>query len=679
VPLAALALLGLLLLSVALPQSRWRLEAMAQLLTGQVPDMTFGELLRLIAPGSGQLQMSRLVGTRNPYAVVHIPSSGPADIAAGAKLFRTECAACHGPDAGGGPGVPALVGREFKHGDSEWALYRTIRYGVPKTAMMEHPLGWTPIWQLAAYIRSIDVGSAELSVPPLIQSRLDKLRVPFDDLVAATQPGTDWLSYSGSYSSTRHSSLTQITPGNVGRLALRWMVQLPDSAGKNESSPLVRNGILFITIPPATVVALDAADGHKIWEHVHPYERIGGGEGPIGQNRGVAVLDDRIFVGTWDAKLTALDAATGKVAWETTVDPSYPSSYISAAPLALRDLIVTGVGTAPKDSRGFLSAYDARTGAQRWRFDCIPGPGMPGHDTWEGDSWKRGGAGSWMTGSYDAQSDILYWGCGGPKPDFDRSGRMGDNLYSNSVVALRGETGKLLWHFQFSPGDTHDWDSTQVPVIADKMTPQGLQKRLLWANRNGLYYVLDRETGAFIKGVPFVRTNWTAGLDENGRPIRPVALQQTQGRPIYPGAKGGTNWWPPTYDPVLDRFFVPVLEQGMVFFPTSQTLPTTAGRSFYTAVRALDAGTGALVWEYRQPARLMNNDTGGLMSTQSGVVFGSDATRFFALDSQSGKLLWSVETGGTIMAAPATYEVDGEQFVTIAAGHSVLTFALPKS
>jgi alcohol dehydrogenase (cytochrome c) len=678
--IGGLVLLAFVLLSIVVPQTRWRLEAIGMVLTGTIPDMKVSELMRLMTPGGRQPQIARIVATHNPYAVVHIPSSTPGDIAAGSKLFKTECAACHGADAGGGTGAPSLVGREFKHGDSEWALYRTIRYGVPKTAMMDHPLGWSRIWQIVAYLRSIDVSSSSLPVPPLTLARLDKLRVPFDDLAAAAQPGADWLNYSGSYSSTRHSVLTQIDRGNVSHLAVRWIVQLPDSAENNESSPVVRNGILFMTIPPATVIALDAADGHQLWEHVHPYERKGGGEGPIGQNRGVAVLNDRVFVGTWDAKLTALQAATGKVIWESTVDPDYPSSYISAAPLALRDLVVTGVGTASKDSRGFIAAYDARTGAQRWRFDSIPGPGMPGNDTWGGDSWKRGGAGAWMTGSYDPQSDTLYWGIGNPKPDFDPYSRKGDNLYSNSVVALRGETGKLLWHFQFSPGDVHDWDSTQIPMIADRMSPQGvLQKRLLWANRNGFYYVLDRETGAFLSGAPFVRTNWAAGLDANGRPIRPVeTLEQTQGRPIYPGAKGGTNWWPPTYDPALDRVFVPVLEQGMVFFPTSQTLPSTAGRAFYTGIRALDASTGALVWEHRQPARLVNNDTAGLLSTRGGVVFGGDQTRFFALDAQSGKVLWSVETGGTLMAAPVTYEVDGEQFVTVAAGRSILTFALPK-
>lgn len=672
-------LAGLVIVAFAVPQIRWRLQAAGLVLTGSIPDMHLGELLRLMMPGAGQPQISRLVASRNPYAVVHIPSSKPSDIATGAKVFRSECSSCHGPDAGGGPGAPPLFGREFKHGDSEWALYRTIRYGVPKTAMMDHPLPWRQIWQLVAYIRSIDVASSSLDVPPLTQARLDKLRVPFEDLAATTQPGADWLNFSGSYSSARHSGLTQINRDNAGQLGLRWMVQLEDAADKIESSPIVRDGVLFMTIPPSTVIALDAANGHRIWMHEHPYERIGGGEGPIGQNRGVAVLDDHIFVGTWDAKLTALEAATGKVTWETTVDPTYPSSYISAAPLALRDLIVTGVGTASKDSRGFIAAYDAHTGQERWRFDSIPGPGIPGNETWSGDSWKRGGAGTWMTGSYDPQSDTLYWGVGNPKPDFDPNSRKGDNLYSDSVVALRGATGKLLWHFQFTPGDVHDWDSNQVPLIADRTTPDGVQKRLLWANRNGFYYVLDRDTGAFLTGTPFVRQNWSQGLDANGRPIRPLeTLDQTRGRPVFPGAKGGTNWWPPTYDPVLDRVYIPVLEQGMVFFPTAQTLPSAAGRSFFTAIRALDASTGALVWEHRQPARLVDNETAGLLSTRGGVVFGGDQTRFFALDSQSGKMLWSVETGGSIMAAPVTYEVDGEQFVTVAAGRSVLTFALPQ-
>ncbi|HEY4212236.1 MAG TPA: PQQ-binding-like beta-propeller repeat protein [Steroidobacteraceae bacterium] len=687
-----IALLLLAVAAVAVPSLRWRVEVVGLQLTGHIPDMRLGELLRLITPGAGQPNISRLLATRNPYAVVRVPSSEPDYIAAGAKTFQTECSACHGADAGGGPGAPALVGREFKHGESEWSLYRTVRYGIEKTAMMPHPLEWGRIWQVVAYIRSLDVAAGVDAVDPKIQTRLDGIKLPYAELAAAAEPGADWPNFSGSYASVRHSSLTQINAQNVGNLALRWVVQLDSEADKIESSPVVRDGVLFVTVPPARVMALDGVDGHRIWVHEHPYERIGGGEGPIGQNRGVALLDDKVYVGTWDAKLTALSASTGKVVWETVVDRNYPASYISAAPLALDGLIVTGVGTAPRDSRGFISAFDAKTGAQRWRVESIPEPGQPGHDTWKGDSWKVGGAGTWMTGTYDVQTDTLYWGVGGAKPDFDSSSRSGDNLYSDSILALRGATGELLWHFQFTPGDTHDWDSNQVPMLVTADGPRGPEKHVLWANRNGFYYVLNAKTGAFIRGVPFVEQNWAERLDSHGRPIlrdAPTGSSgaraggggdvdtSARGRPVFPGAKGGTNWWPPTYDPVLNRVYIPFLEQGMVFFPTAQTLPTTAGRSFYTGIRALDASTGERIWEHRQATRRVGNDTGGLLSTRGGVVFGSDQTRFFALDSRTGQQLWSVETGGTIMSAPVTYALKGEQMVTIAAGRSLLTFALP--
>ena len=666
-----------LLAAVAIPSLRWRVQVVGLQVAGRIPDLRLSELLRLILPGAGQPNISRLVATRNPYAVVRVPSSEPAYIAAGARVFQTECSSCHGADAGGGPGAPPLFGREFKHGESEWSLYRTIRYGIAKTAMMPHPLEWTKIWQLVAYIRSIDVPPSVDTVAPESLVRLDRLRVPYSELAAATEPGADWLNFSGSYSSVRHSALTQVTTENVRNLALRWIVQLDEAADKIESSPVVRDGVLFVTIPPARVMAFDGADGHRIWVHEHPYERIGGGEGPIGQNRGVALLDNRVYVGTWDAKLTALEADTGRVVWEIVVDPSYPASYISAAPLALNGLIVTGVGTAARDSRGFIVAYDAKTGQQRWRFESIPGPGQPGHDSWSGESWKVGGAGTWMTGTYDPEADIVYWGIGNPKPDFDPSSRLGDNLHTNSVVALRGATGELLWHFQFTPGDTHDWDSNQVPMLVAANGPRGPEKHILWANRNGFFYVLDAATGAFIKGVPFVQQNWAVGLDPTGRPIRVDGDGAVRGRQIFPGSIGGTNWWPPTFDPALNRVYIPFLEQGMVFFPTAQTLPSAAGRSFYTGIRALDATTGQMLWEHRQPPRRVDNRTAGLLSTRGGVVFGGDQTKFFALDSRTGKVLWSVETGGTIWAAPVTYDVKGEQMVTVAAGRSLMTFALP--
>jgi alcohol dehydrogenase (cytochrome c) len=462
------------------------------------------------------------------------------------------------------------------------------------------------------------------------------------------------------------------------RIALAPAGDLVGARDKIEATPIVRDGVMYFTVPPGKVMAVDAASGRLIWEQIHKYTYLGGGEGPLEQNRGVALLGDRLFVGTWDSKLLALSAATGKVLWEAAVG-DYPGTYISGAPLGFHDLVVTGVGSPPGYGRSFIVAFDANTGKERWRFMTIPGQGEPGNETWPGDSWKKGGAGTWLTGSYDPQSDVLYWGVGNPRPDFDAATRKGDNLYSDSVVALRGTTGKLLWYFQFTPGDTHDWDSNQTPIIADRNTAQGLKRRLLWANRNGFYYVLDREHGAFELGLPFAKQTWTAGLDVKGRPIPPADQHATvQGISTYPGAKGATNWWSPSYDPDLDLIFIPVLEQGMIFFPSGRTLPTTGGRSFYTGVRALDASTGKLVWEHRQDVRSDDDNTAGLLSTRGGVVFGADHGALFALDARTGNALWSVETGGAIYAAPITYSVNGEQFVSVITGRNLMTFALPK-
>jgi alcohol dehydrogenase (cytochrome c) len=677
--IAVMVALVCLLIAILVPGIRLRLQIIYLDLLGRIPDLEMSELPALLLPGAGQPRIARLVVTHNPYAVIHIPSDTPADIEAGATIFREQCAGCHSPDGSGSPAAPALFGREFRHGETEWAVYRTIRDGVPNTGMAAHPLGHRRLWQLVAFIRSLGVPSEGVVAAAEESSKLRQVRLSYEELAGLEQSGDDWLTYSGTYGSNRHSALGQIDARNVNTLTMRWMHQLMGGHDKIESSPVVRDGVMYFTVPPARVIAVDAATGHQIWAHDHPYEFKAGGEGPLGQNRGVALLGDRVFVGNWDSKLTALSASTGKVLWEVTTG-EYPGTYISGAPLVYRDLVVTGVGSPPGFGRAFIAAYDVNTGKERWRFVTIPGPGVPGNETWVGDSWRKGGAGTWLTGSYDPQADVLYWGVGNPRPDFDGSTRKGDNLYSDCVVALRGSTGELLWHFQFTPGDTHDWDSNQVPLIADRNTAQGLEKRLLWANRNGFYYVLDRVTGAFRLGVPFARQTWTPGLDKQGRPI-PLAKTgaSVQGVSTYPGAKGATNWWSPSYDRDLDLVFIPVLEEGMIFFPSAQTLPTTGGRSFYTAIKALDATTGKLVWEHRQETRSDDDNTSGLMSTSGGVVFGADHGSFFALDSRSGQLLWTVETGGVIYAPPVTYSVAGEQFVSIISGRNLMTFALPKA
>ena len=658
---------------------RWRLQIVYLDLLGRIPDLELRELPGLLGPGAGQPKIARLVITHNPYAVIHVPRNTPADIEAGAVIFREQCAGCHSPDGSGSPAAPALFGREFRHGDTEWAVYRTIRDGVPNTGMAAHPLGHRQLWLLVAFIRSLGVPGDSVAAAAEQNSKLNQVRLSYGELAGLEQTGDDWLTYSGTYGSNRHSGLVQIDSHNVNTLTMRWMHQLVGGHDKIESSPIVRDGVMYFSVPPGRVLAVDAATGHQIWAHDHPYVFLGGGEGPLGQNRGVALLGDRVFVGNWDSTLTALSAATGKVLWEVSVG-EYPGTYISGAPLVFGDLVVTGVGSPPGRGRTFIAAYDVNTGKERWRFVTIPGPGERGNETWSGDSWSKGGAGTWLTGSYDPATDTLYWGVGNPRPDFDASTRRGDNLYSDCVVALRGATGKLLWHFQFTPGDAHDWDSNQVPIIADRKTATGLEKRLLWANRNGFYYVLDRETGAFRRGVPFVKENWTPGLDSKGRPLPlPKSSASVQGVSTFPGAKGATNWWSPSYDRDLDLVYVPVLEEGMIFFPSTQTLPTTGGRSFYTAIRALDASTGKLVWEHRQETRSDDDNTSGLLSTSGRVVFGADHGSFFALDSRSGELLWTVETGGVIYSPPVTYTVEGEQFVSIMSGRNLMTFALPKA
>ena len=668
----ALVGLGALAL-VAVPQLRWRAHLVTLYATGGVKDIDFREMLAYMAPGSEQ-SLERLISTRNPFAVIRNFHNSPADVNAGGRLFQSEqCSNCHGADGSGGPGAPALKGRAFKNGESDWAIYRTIRHGVTGTAMAAHGEPDGQLWQLVAFVRSLSgVADASAALPARIASQ-----VPFAELARASEPGADWLTYSGSYSGARHSALTAITPANVGSLGLRWIHSFGGLASSLEVSPLVREGVMYVTTPLGVVMALDAATGATLWTYSH---KLPADVKPseVGQvpNRGVALLDERVFFGTADGKVIALQAATGKQLWEVAVSPDPTMYYISSAPLAVRDLVVTGVGTRG-GGRGFVVAYDAATGKERWRFLAIPAPGEKGSDTWSGDSWREGGAPTWLTGSYDPDSDLLVWGVGNPKPDYDNDLRKGDNLYTDSIVALSATTGKLAWYFQFTPADDHDWDACQIPIIV--AGPAGSGKRVLWANRNGFYYVFDLATGRYLNGRPFVETTWADGLDASGRPQLSAARARSRdGAILFPGNVGGTNWWSPTYDATLNLVYVPVLEQGMVFYSSQSSWPSASGGTkFYTAVRALDPATGARVWEHRSEPRLVDSHMGGLLSTATGLVFAGDQSRFFALDAKSGAGLWSVETGGNINAAPVSYAANGEQYVIIAAGSNLIAFALP--
>lgn len=657
---------------------RWRAQVLLLSVEGRIPDLPVGDALRMIEPGS-KYWLEGLTVTHNAYASIVNPYGSPHDVDAGAALFRLNCARCHGADARGGRGVPALVGRSLTHGDSDWALYRTIRNGVPGTVMPAHLWRASSVWQVVAFIRSLGANTA----PGGAAVATLNVEVPFSELAATDAPADDWLSFSGAYSGRRHSTLAQIRPDNVARLAPRWIHQLGRGGDTSEVSPLERRGVMYVA-DPDRVLALDARDGRKLWEYVRPVPP-GVRLCCIRATRGLAILGDRLFFGTLDAHLIALSANTGKVLWDRVV-ADYTRDYsITGAPLAYRDLVVTGVAGGDFPTRGFIAAFDAETGAERWRFWTIPGPGESGHESWAGDSWRHGGGATWLTGSYDAQRDVLYWGVGNPAPAYDASARRGDNLYTDSVVALRGSTGEKLWYFQFTPGDDLNWDSEQIPVIVDRGRSSSAHELLL-ANRNGFFYVLDRATGRFILGSPLVPQTWARGLTAAGRPLR-IAGPSSHGTLIYPGKWGATNWFPPSYDPELDLLFVPVLEHGDVFFTSPGAQPREGEQymggtavigpgSGYAAVVAIRPADGSRAWEHRQSSSWREPRAAGLLSTRGGLVFGATDQTFFALDSSSGRQLWSFPTGGTVLAAPVTYAVEGTQYVAVAAGQAVIAFAL---
>ena len=511
--------------------------------------------------------------------------------------------------------------------------------------------------------------------------------VTSDRLVNADQEPENWLMYSGEYNSQRHSRLDDINRSSVGDLKVEWVHQF-HTLSIVETSPVVVNGLMFITESPSTLIALDAATGRPFWTYQHPVPdklTLCCGE----NNRGVAVLGEKVYLGTVDARLLALDAKTGSVLWNVDVGDAAAGFSITGAPLIVKDMVIVGVGGGEYGVRGFIDAYDAETGELRWRFYTIPGEGEPGNETWGGDSWKYGGAPTWLTGSYDPETNLIYWGTGNPGPDWNGDLRPGDNLYSDAVVAVDVDTGELEWHFQFTPHDTHDWDATQIPVLVDLEMGGELRKLMLWANRNAFYYVLDRESGQFMRATAFARQTWAQGMDENGRPILIPDMDPTEeGIEVYPSVWGATNWNSPSFSPTTGLFYTYARDAADIYYKRDDEyvegdvylggFPQEADHLENTtaAIRALDPVSGDLQWEYELDPT--GNYRAGILTTAGGVVFsGSGDGYFFALDDRTGEDLWHISVGGAVHAAPMTYGVDGRQYVSVSANHALFTFALP--
>lgn len=503
-------------------------------------------------------------------------------------------------------------------------------------------------------------------------------------LTHAEDEPENWLMYNGQYSSQRYSRLVQIDKSNVAELQVKWIYQLR-TLSDVETSPLVVDGIMYLTQSPSNVIALDGATGRPFWTYEHPLpEKLSICCGR--QNRGVAILGDKLFLGTLDARLIALETKTGAVIWNVKSAEASEGYSKTAAPIVVKDKVISGIAGGEYGVRGFLDAYDAETGERVWRFYTIPGEGEKNNDSWEGDSWKTGGAPTWVTGSYDPELNLIYWGTGNPGPDWNGEARMGDNLYSDSVVALDADTGELEWYFQFTPHDVHDWDATQTPLLVDMEFDGRMRKLMLWPNRNAFFYVLDRETGEFLLGSPFAKQTWAKGLDERGRPIRiPNMFPSLEGTLVYPSVNGAANWWSASYSPRTELVYIVTYDGADTFFigeddyvPGELFVAGGAQRfepqeKYASMIRALDPRTVETKWEYPLQAKTQS----GLVSTASDLIFGGSVDGYFyALDATDGKELWRMSVGGQVKAAPMTYMASGKQYVTIAAGNAIVTFGL---
>jgi len=522
--------------------------------------------------------------------------------------------------------------------------------------------------------------AAQDAPPPLVSSQelLDGLKAD----------GSRWLTFGGNYTNQRHSPLTQITPANVTRLVPQWVFQT-DTPGRFETTPLVRDNVLYVTGPLNVAWAIDARTGREIWRYKRELPPTGGLTACCGLvNRGFGVLGDRLFMTTLDAHLLALDMKTGAVVWDATLE-DFSKGYASTiAPLVVKDKVIVGVAGGEYGIRGFIDAYDAKTGKRAWRFYTIPGPGEPGHDTWAGDSWQRGGASVWATGAYDPDLNLVYYGIGNPGPDYHSESRKGDNLYSDSLVALDPDTGTLRWHYQFTPHDLHDWDATEVPVLADLTIAGQPRKVVMLANRNGFFYTLDRTNGTLIVGKPYVVTTWAKEIGADGRPvILPGYVPDEKGSLTCPDVTGATNFWPPSYDPSQHLFFVNAREVCATYYAWKQEYvpgerytggagqrATGPDMRAFGALRAIDPATGERRWEFQY----ISPSTAGVLTTASGLVFSGDAEgNFLALDSHAGKLLWRFQMGSALHGtSPITYMLDGRQQLLVPAGGTLTAWAL---
>jgi alcohol dehydrogenase (cytochrome c) len=588
----------------------------------------------------------------------------------GQRLYSEHCAVCHGSAGEGGSG-PDLSNSAWHAAVGESEIDRLIAGGRGAMPAFGGRLDQAARKALIAHLRAL---SAQ-GIQPASPVKAPSIAVSAEQLLNAEKNNSDWLMYGRDYGNRRHSPLRQIHKGNVRDLVPAWSFQTGTPDGL-EATPLVVNGVMYMTASWNHVFAIDARTGAELWHYRRRLpEKLKYCCGPV--NRGVAVLGGLLYLATLDAHLVALDAQTGRVRWDVEMGRVEDNLSATSPPLIAGGKVVVGIAGGDFPSRCFLDAYDPATGARLWRFYTVPARGEPAASTWSEKSHEIGGGATWMNGSYDPELNLIYWGTGNPYPDFDGDARRGDNLYTNCVLAIDADSGKLRWHYQFTPGDVWDYDGVNEMVFAVVRHEGRMVKALLHADRNGHVYAIDRRSGKFLYAKPFVRVTWTKGFDAEGRPmVDPASIPTYEGVRVCPGAAGGKEWNASAYDPVARLLFLPVIENCAMFYNYGQEaqrrgLPAGPNgfryipNEAYGKVMALRANTFEVAWEVRTRTPMAT----GMLVTAGGLLFTGDAEgNFLAYDSATGQKLWSYQTGSGMRAAPVTYELDGQQYVVMPSG-----------
>jgi alcohol dehydrogenase (cytochrome c) len=531
------------------------------------------------------------------------------------------------------------------------------------------------------------LSAALLPVKAQQRNPADTTTIDLTDKELLVQPvAENWTSYNGDYTGRRFSTLNEITVANVEKLRAAWVFH-PGNAQNLEATPVVINSIMYVT-SANDVFALDARTGRTVWHYQRPVSAGLLDDAAAHKNRGVAVWQHFVYVETDDAHLLCLDARSGGLRWDVEYAEKSKHYGATSAPLIVKGAVIVGTSGGDSGVRGFLAAYDTVTGKLKWKFWTIPGPGEFGSSSWPGDAYLHGGGTTWMPGTYDPELNTLYWTTSNPAPDFVGDPRPGDDLYTDCILALNPDTGELKWYFQSTPHDLYDYDANETPVLVDKEESGSIRRLLVQANRNGFFYVLDRTNGKFLRATPFVvKLNWADSVGPSGRPSVTGRIPTAEGTSICPGIDGATNWFSPSYDPDTRLFYVMGLESCNLFFANPK--PFGKGQTYYDTgtklppdehaqkiLLALSVADGKKVWRYPQVGG--GNSWGGILTSAGGVLFfGDDAGSLEAVEAATGRPLWHFNTGQVMRASPMTYAIGGTQYVAIAAGSDVFSFALP--